>query len=73
MLEQSLIHVPGLRAVVGPEEDAGISAEPELRVPAGLDMPGGVELQLVFLGQAELFGALPASALIVRAMHGSAV
>jgi hypothetical protein len=73
MLEQRLVHVPGLAAVVGSEEDSRVPAEPELRVPTGLDVPGRVELQTALLREAELLGPLPRVSLVVGTMDRRAV
>ena len=72
VLEEAVDELEGHAAVVGAEEDAGVSAEPE-RVRPRLDVPGRVQLQLAVLGQAEGLGALPRLPAVGRAMDGGAV
>src|SRR4051794_34662167 len=73
MLEQPLVQLPRPAAVAGAEQDAGVAAEPQLRVAAGLDVPRRVELELAVLGEAQLVGALPALAAVGRTMRARAV
>src|SRR5207244_5521453 len=39
VLEQGAIHLPGGTAIVRPEQDAGVGAEPELGILARFDVP----------------------------------
>ena len=76
MLEDAAIRLPGVAAVVGTEEHAGIAAETErlrlLRRPR-LDVPRRLQRQARLLGQADLLRPLPCLATVRRALDGRPV
>src|SRR5215218_3021417 len=73
MVDEAQHRLPTLAPVTRVKEDARRTAEPERPVGARLDMPCLLERQLVILGQAEPFAALPRLAAVVRALDGRAV
>ena len=70
VLEEATVHFPGDAAVARPKQHTGVATEPQFRVVARLDVPGGVELEAGFLRQADVLRTLPVPAEILRAMHG---